>query len=72
MTDDAIDLGIDQLLGNDRAPLRIGAVIFGEQFELDLGTADFEILCVQLLDRELGAASLSLPRWACGPVIGAT
>ena len=40
VADDAVDLGVDQLLGDDGALLGIGLVVFAEQFELDPGAAD--------------------------------
>ena len=60
MADDAIDLGIDQLLGDDGTLLRVGLVVFGKQFELDLGAADFKALRVQFLDREARAVLVVL------------
>ena len=55
MADDAIDLGVDQLLSNDRALLGIGLIVFRQQFELDLGAADFEALGVEFFNGQNSA-----------------
>ena len=60
MTDDAVDLGIDQLLRGGSALLRIGRVVFLDQFELDLLAVDHRALGVELVDRHLGAVLVVL------------
>ena len=60
VADHAIDLGIDQLLGNDGALLRIGGIIFSQQLELDLGAANFQPLGIQFLDGQHGAVFVVL------------
>jgi hypothetical protein len=41
VADNAVNLGIDQLLGNDGALLRIGRVVLVDQFKFNLGATDF-------------------------------
>ena len=62
MADDAIDLGIDQLLGNDGALFRISRIIFCNKFELDLGATNFHALRVQFLDGQHGAIFVVLAK----------
>ncbi|MPN17629.1 hypothetical protein SDC9_164984 [bioreactor metagenome] len=62
VADNAIDLFVNQLLGNDGALLRIGLVVFRDQLELDLGATDFETLSIQLLDGENGTALVVLAK----------
>ena len=72
VADDPVDLGVDQLLRHDGPCFRVGRVVFGEQLELHLGTTDFHALAFSSSMARRAPFSLSLPRWACGPVIGAT
>ena len=60
MADHAIDLGIDELLGNDGTLFRIRLIVFTDQFELDLGATDFQGLSVQVLDRQTGTVFVVL------------
>ena len=50
VADHAGDLGVAQLLGDGRALLRVGGVVFGRDLELDLLAADHDVLGVQVLD----------------------
>ena len=50
VADHAVDLGVDELLRGGSALLRVGAVVFGEQFELDLLATDRHALGVQIVD----------------------
>ena len=51
MADDTGDLGVDQLLRDDGALLRVGLIVLGDELELDLGAGDFNALAVELVDR---------------------
>ena len=55
MADNPVNLGVDQLLRHDGPLLRVGRVVFGEQFELDLGATHFHTRGVQFLDGETSA-----------------
>lgn len=46
VADDAVNLGVDELLGHGGALLGVGLVVVGNEFELDLGTADLQALGV--------------------------
>jgi len=54
------DLGVAQLLRSGGALLRVGGVVFGHQFELDLLAADRHALGVEILDRHAGAVFIVL------------
>ena len=71
MADDAVDLGVDQLLRGGGALLRIGGVVFGEQFELDLLPPIVTPLALSLIDGHAGAVCCPLPRWAMRAAGGA-
>jgi hypothetical protein len=60
VTDDAVYLGINQLLGNDRTLFRVGLIILRHQFEFNLGATDFQTLGVQFFDRQHGAVFVIL------------
>ena len=60
MSNHAVNLGVDQLLSNDGALLRVGLVVFRDQLELDLGTANFQALRIQFFDGKHGAALVVL------------
>ncbi len=72
MTDHAVDLGVDQLLRGGGALLGIGGIVLGQQLELGALVADLDAGCVELLDRQAGAVSVSWPKWATGPLVGPT
>ena len=67
MPDHAIDLGVDEFLGDDRALLRIGLVILGHQFELDLGATDFQALGIQFVDGHACAVLIIFAEVCLGP-----
>jgi hypothetical protein len=60
VADNAGDLGVDQLLRHGVADLRIGLIVFGEQFELDLLAAEADPGGVGFVDREAGAVLVVL------------
>ena len=60
VADDAGDLGVDQLLRDDRALLRVGLVVFGDELELDLLAVDHDVLGVGIVDRQAGAVLVVL------------
>ena len=55
MADHSVNLGVNQLLGDDGALLRIGLVVLCDKIELDLGATDFEALSIQLVNCHTGA-----------------
>lgn len=69
--DHAIDLGVDEFLGDDRALLRIGLVILGNQFGLTLAPPIFQALAFSSSMAMRAPFSLSLPKMAW-TVSGAT
>jgi hypothetical protein len=60
VADDAGDLGVDQLLGHGVADLGIGLVIFGDQFELDIATAQPGLGGIGFVDRQARAVFVVL------------
>jgi len=60
VADDADDLRIDQLLGDGVADLRVGLVVFGDQFELDGRAADLDAGRVGFVDGETSAVFIVL------------
>jgi hypothetical protein len=60
VADDAIHLGVDQLLRHRRALFRIGLVVLAEQFEGHHGAADFQLLGIGFLDGQAGAVFVVL------------
>ena len=60
MADDARDLGIDELLGDGRAHLRVGLVVFAHHFELDRLAADLDLPFGGFVDREMDAVFVVL------------
>jgi len=60
VADDAVDLGVDQLVGDGRALLRIAGVVFGEEFELGLLAADHDALGVEVVDGHAGTVLVVL------------
>jgi hypothetical protein len=73
VADDGNGAGVDDLLRGQRAFLRVGLVVLGDELELEGLVADLQAAGgVDLLDRETAPFSLSLPRWAMPPVSGPT
>ena len=68
VADDAVDLGVDQFLRDERPHLRVGLIVFGHQLELDRLAADLDALRVELVDRHLRAVLvvLAVVRLAAG------
>ena len=60
VADDAVDLGVDELVGDRGALLRIAGVVFGDELELRLLAADGDALGVQLVDGHAGAVLVVL------------
>ena len=61
MAHHAGDLGVAQLLRGRGALLRIGGIVFGDQFELDLLAADVTLLALRSSIAMRAPFSLSLP-----------
>ena len=62
MTDDAGNLGVNQLLGDGIADLRVGLVVFLDQFKLDREAVELEFGGIRFVDGELGAVFVVLAK----------
>ena len=60
MADHAGDLGVDELLRDRRAHLRVGLVVLAHHFELDRLAADLDLPVVGFVDGEMDAVLVVL------------